>query len=137
MADPGRHAGAGAGAPSPSNGFTLIEVMVALMVFGLAALALVRLEGATIRGASVLDRTLIAQSVARSVAVDTVTGPRAPAPGVTRGAEANGGARWNWTQTVTPTGDPRIVRVDVAVADAAGQNLGRVTMVRPPDRVVP
>ena len=39
--------------PVPSRkreeGFTLIEMMVALAVFSLAAMALIRLEGATIR----------------------------------------------------------------------------------------
>lgn len=122
---------------SAGRGFTLIEVMVALLVFGLAAMALVRLEGAIIRGAGLLDRTLLAQAVARNVAVEAVTDARAPAPGVVTGAEMNGGARWNWTRTATPTGDRRIVRIDVSVADRGGQVLGRLTMVRPPDRVTP
>lgn len=118
------------------RGFTLIEIMVALVVFGLAAMALIRLEGATIRSAGVLDRTMLAQTVARNVAIEAVTEAQAPASGATRGAEANGGVRWNWTRTVTPTGDPRIVRVDVAVADGTGQVLGRLSMVRPPTPTV-
>ncbi len=118
------------------RGFTLIEIMVALVVFSLAAMALIRLEGATIRSAGVLDRTMLAQTVARNVAIEAVTDGQAPPSGATRGAEVNGGARWNWTRTVTPTGDPRIVRVDVAVADATGQVLGRLTMVRPPTPTV-
>jgi len=115
-------------------GFTLIEVMVALVVFGLAAMALVRLEGATIRGAALVDRTLLAQAVARNVAVEAVTDPAAPSPGSTRGTEVNGGARWNWTRTAARLGDAGAVRIDVAVADTRGQVLGRATMVRPPDR---
>lgn len=114
------------------DGFTLIEIMVALVVFSLAAMALIRLEGATIRSAGVLDRTMLAQMVARNVAIEAVTEAQAPAAGATRGAEVNGGALWSWTRTVAPTGDPRIVRVDVAVADPTGQVLGRLTMVRPP-----
>ena len=117
---------------SAEHGFTLIEIMVALAVFSLAAMALVRLEGATIRGAGVLDRTLLAQSVARNVAIEAVTDAQAPASGTTRGVDANGGRPWTWTRTVTPTGDPRIVRIDVAVADASGRVLNRLTMVRPP-----
>ncbi len=118
------------------KGFTLIEIMVALVVFSLAAMALIRLEGATIRSAGVLDRTMLAQTVARNVAIEVVTEAEAPAAGSVRGAEANGGALWNWTRTVTPTGDPRIVRIDVAVADPTGQVLGRLTMVRPPTPVL-
>lgn len=119
------------------RGFTLIEVMVALAVFGLAALALVRLEGATIRGAGVLDRTLVARAVARNVAVEAVTDARPPATGLAQGAEVNGGARWTWTRRVSPTGDPRILRIAVAVADPAGQVLGRLEMLRAPPPPAP
>ena len=117
---------------SAEHGFTLIEIMVALAVFSLAAMALIRLEGAAIRGAAVIDRTLLAQVVARNVAVDAVTDARPPTAGTTRGAEANGGRSWTWTRTVTPTGDLRILRVDVTVADGAGRVLARLTAVRPP-----
>ena len=47
-------------------------MLVALAVFSLAAMALVRLESTTIRGASILDETLVAQMVARNVAIDAV-----------------------------------------------------------------
>lgn len=114
-----------------------MEIMVALAVFSLAAMALIRLEGATIRGAGVLDRTLLAQIVARNVAYEAVTDARPPASGATRGAEANGGRTWNWTRNVTPTGDPRIVRIDVAVADGSGRVVARLTAVRPPSEPAP
>lgn len=125
-----------AGAPSRTGdvregGFTLLEILVALAVFSLAALALIRLESASVRGAAVLDRTLVASMVARNVALDAVTQARAPAAGQTAGAEANGGRVWRWTRVVTPTGDVRIVRIDVAVQGPDGQVLGRATMVRP------
>lgn len=116
------------------RGFTLIEIMVALTVFSLAALALLRLEGATIRNAGTLDRILLARMVARNVAIDAITGAEVPATGTTSGTEANGGQRWTWTRTVTPTGNRDIVRVGVTVADADGRALGRLTMVRPPTR---
>lgn len=114
------------------RGFTLIEIMVALAVFGLAVLALVRLEGATVRGAGIVEDTLVAQLVARNVALDAMTDVDPPASGRTAGVEANGGRNWTWTRTVSPTGDPRVVRIDVAVANRAGQVIGRLTAVRPP-----
>ena len=112
------------------HGFTLIEIMVALAVFSLAALALIRLEGATIRSAAALDRTLFAGLVARNVAVEAVTDARAPTLGPAAGTEENGGKRWTWTRTVTPLGDAGVLRVDVSVADPRGQVLGRMTMLR-------
>lgn len=117
---------------SAEHGFTLVEIMVALAVFSLAVLALVRLQGATIRGAGLVDETLVAQIVARNVALDAITEVGPPAPGRVTGAETNGGRTWNWTRLVSPTGDPRVVRIDVEVANRAGQVVGRLTAVRPP-----
>lgn len=118
------------------GGFTLVEVMVALAVFSLAALALIRLEGATIRSTALLSDTTIAQMVARNIAIDAVTAPGAPALGRSAGVEQNGGRAWRWTRNVSPTGDARILRIDVAVADPAGRALGRLTMIRPPHPTV-
>ena len=116
---------------SAEHGFTLIEIMVALAVFSLAAMALMRLEGATIRGAATLDSTLAAQMVARTVAIEAVTETQPPVLGRSDGRTVNGGRAWNWTRTVSGTGDARVVRIDVAVSDRTGQVLGRTTMVRP------
>ena len=132
VAPPLHHPSDGPPPRAGEDGFTLIEIMVALAVFSLAAMALVRLEGATIRGAAILDETVVAQMVARNVAIAAVTDPQAPALGRTGGTEVNGGRRWKWTRIVSGTGDARVVRIDVAVANAAGSIVGRMTMVRPP-----
>ena len=113
-----------------SRGFTLIEMMVALAVFSLAALALIRLEGATIRGAASLDTTLMAQTVARNVAIEALTDARPPAIGTATGIEQNGGRGWAWTRATQPTGDVRILRIDVSVMDASGRSAGHLTVVR-------
>ncbi|MBJ6123193.1 type II secretion system minor pseudopilin GspI [Sphingomonas mollis] len=114
------------------RGFTLIEIMVALAVFSLAVLALVRLESATVRGAGLIDEAMVAQIVARNVALDALTEAQPPALGRTSGAEVNGGRAWGWTRQVSPTGDPTVVRIDVAVANRTGQVVGRIMMIRPP-----
>ena len=114
------------------RGFTLIEVMVALAVFSLAALALIRLEGATIRGTDALGRSLEAGLVARNVAIEAVTDARPPALGPATGVEVEGGHRWTWSRQVAPLGDGQVLRIDVVVADVRGQQLGRLTMIRPP-----
>ena len=117
---------------SAEHGFTLIEILVALAVFSLAALALIRLQSASVRGVTVLDRTLVASVVARNVALETVTDARAPTAGPSGGTAVNGGRVWHWTRSVTPTGDARIMRIDVAVAAPSGQIVGHATMIRPP-----
>ena len=124
---------ASAGAPprSRDGGFTLIEMMVALAVFSLAALALIRLEGATLRSTGILDETLTAQMVARNVAVEALTDAQPPATGAASGSESNGGRAWTWTRRVTPLGDAGALRIDIAVAPDAGRPIAQLMVVRP------
>lgn len=113
-------------------GFTLIEIMVALAVFSLAVLALVRLESGTLRGIAAVDGAMAAGLVARSVAEEAVGDAVPPALGSASGRQANGGRVWQWTRIVAPTGNSRVLRIDVSVADTAGVVRGRATLVRPP-----
>ena len=113
------------------KGFTLIEMLVALAVFSLAALALLRLEGATLSSTASLDERLLGQIVARNVAVETLTNPIAPPLGASNGEAANGGRNWRWTRNTAPLEDQGIVRVDITVADAEGANAAALTIVRP------
>lgn len=131
-----RKIGAGGQRAATVRGFTLVEVMVALAVFSLAALALIRLEGATIRSTALLGDTILAQMVARNVAVDAITAPAPPALGRTGGVEQNGGRAWRWVRDVRRAGNSDVLRIDVAVLDRGGRTLGRLTMIRPPQPVV-
>jgi len=117
------------------GGFTLIEIMVALAVFSLAALALLRLESATVRGAGILETGVAAGMVAQNVAIDAMTAAQPPAAGRERGSETNGGRTWAWTRAVSAIGDGQVMRIDVAVTDPrGGQVLARSTLVRPRDQ---
>ena len=85
------------GSTERESGFTLIEMLVALAIFSLAALALLRLGGATATNSASLSDQAIAQLVARNLAVETMTDPLPPAFGASRGtrsmAAAAGGGR--------------------------------------------
>lgn len=120
-------------APSrAAQGFTLIEMMVALAVFSLAGLALIRLEGATIRSAAIIDDTMMAQIVAHNVAVEAITDLRPPTAGSVSGSETNGGRSWRWQRLSAPIGDQGAMRIDVTVTSAEGATIGRLTVIRPP-----
>lgn len=110
------------------HGFTLLEMLVALAVFSLAALALLRLEGATLRQTADLDDKALAQLVARNMGVELLTDPAPPPLGQARGEVVNGGRRWRWTRSVSRTPDARLVRVDIAVTGAGAPTV--FTVVR-------
>ena len=111
------------------HGFTLLEMLVALAVFSLAALALLRLEGATVRQTGQLDERMMAQLVARNLAVETLTDPAPPPLGASTGETVNGGRRWRWSRSTSRTPDERLVRVDISVATSRTPSL--LTVVRP------
>lgn len=102
------------------QGFTLIEMLVALAIFSLAALALLRLGGATATNSASLSDQAVAQMVARNVAVETLTDPLPPAFGASQGDVMNAGRRWRWTRTVSRSPEARIQLIEIAVQPEAG-----------------
>ncbi len=112
-------------------GFTLLEVLVALAVFSLAALALLRLQGASIATTSRLDEKLIAAIVIQNQATLLRLQTPAPAYGALAGRESNARREWPWTANVTRTPDPALQRIDISVAGPDGAVLARQTIVRP------
>lgn len=125
-----REAGLASSIRSATSGFTLIEMLVALAIFSLAALALLRLEGATITSTSVLADRAIGQIVTRNLAVQVMTDLRAPTIGETTGSVVNAGRTWRWARLTKRTDDARIVRVDLAVTDDAGRKSGALSLAR-------
>jgi general secretion pathway protein I len=95
-------------------------MLVALAVFSLAALALVRLQGVTLRTAADLDSKAMGQIVARNLMVEWRTDPQPPAMGEAQGAVTNGGREWRWARAVKPTDDARLIQIDVVVQGASG-----------------
>lgn len=118
---------------STRNGFTLLEIMVALAIFSLAALAMVRLQGYSVRSTANLGDSSMAWQVARNVAVEILSNPAPPTLGETRGEEINGGQNWIWTATTRSTDDRRLVTVDIAVVGSGNAALrkARLTIARP------
>ena len=112
------------------GGFTLLEMLVALAVFSLAALALVRLQGVTLRTAADLDSKAMGQIVARNLMVDVQTDPVPPSIGEEDGEVSNGGRRWRWSRVVKPTDDRRLLQVDLTVDGQPGASPVALSFVR-------
>lgn len=116
---------------SAQQGFTLIEMLVALAVFSLAALALLRLEGATVANAAALQDQAVGQIVARNVAVEALTGALPPAMGVSQGVEQNAGRLWRWTRRASIAADPSLQRLEIAVRNDSDRTVADLTIFRP------
>ena len=115
------------------NGFTLLEIMVALAIFSLAALAMVRLQGYSVRSTAVLGDSGMAWQVARNLAVERLSDPAPPVIGDENGEEVNGGQNWDWTVSTKKTDDARLLRIDIVVAGTglAARRTAKLTIARP------
>jgi general secretion pathway protein I len=111
-------------------GFTLIEVLVALAIFSLAALAMLRLQGAAMGTTARLDEKAVAAIVARNQGIAVTLQPQAAPLGSSSGEETNAGRRWRWTQNVTRGTDPRLQQIEIKVAGQEGDTAASLFVVR-------
>ena len=115
---------------SAQQGFTLLEMLVALAVFSLAALALVRLQGVTLRTAADLDSKAMGQIVVRNLMVDMQTDPVPPSIGEEDGEVENAGRRWHWRRIVKATDNQKLLQVDLTVDGQPGASPTALSFVR-------
>lgn len=99
------------------NGFTLLELLVALAVFAIAALALLQMEGANIARTADLDQRLLREIVAQNMAAEILTDPAPPAVGSASGTIENAGRRFQWTRTVAPLADYGVLGITLSVQE--------------------
>lgn len=100
-------------------GFTLLEVLIALAVFGLAAMALLNLAGENTRSAARVEARIWGGVAADNLAVEATLAP-VLAEGVTTGAVRLAGREWRWTRTVAATPAREIQKVDIRVSGDEG-----------------
>ena len=123
-------------ATAPEAGFTLIEVIIALVVTALAVTALVTAVGTGLdvgdrlearERASLAARSLLAE-LGTSIPLDTPEdSPRSRA---TLSGQTDGGARWQAEVTRRPSSTSLIHTVDVVLTVTAGDTRVRVDTIR-------
>lgn len=104
------------------DGFSLIEMLVAMAVFALAAMALLNLSGESVRSAArVQDRTL-GGIVADNVAAEAVLGL---GDGAEEGRVSLAGREWRWRRSVAATEIADMRRVEVRVVAEENEEAAR------------
>ncbi len=101
--------------PRKDAGFTLAEVMAALAVFSIAALALLHLSAENARAASLAREHAFASLIAENLMVEAAAAPDLDFSRAASGDAVMDGRDWEWRRTVRPSGEPGMVRVDVEV----------------------
>lgn len=98
-----------------ARGFTLLEVLVALLLLSISLVALVRLTTLHAQAATHVRDSTLAQWVAANVIAETRLRSAFPSTGRSNGTMAMGQQRWDWQLVVAATDEPRIRRLDVSV----------------------
>lgn len=96
-------------------GFTLLEVLIALMFVALALGAIMKVGGASARNISHLKEKTIAHWVATNKAVEWRMARQFPSPGRQNGTEVMADREWRWEITINETPDADMRRLDIAV----------------------
>lgn len=99
------------------RGFTLIELMVALAVFAIAALTLLQMEGNSIARTADLDQRLLREVVAQNMAAEILTDPAPPPIGSASGTIRNAGRQFAWVRSVALQRDYGVLAIQVIVRE--------------------
>lgn len=102
-------------------GFTLIEVVVALVVIALALTTLIAGFGRQAQTAAELDARTLAMIVAHNRLTEIELEPVWPDTGRADGRVELAGRDWRWYTEVSETDDPALRRIDIRITrDARG-----------------
>jgi len=113
-----------------SRGFTLIEVLAALIIVSLGMLGVIQAVGQTASNSSYLRERTLAHWVAMNKLTDVRLQPNAPKIDKSSDEVEMAGRRWRWTMTVTQTPVESMRRIDISVRPdeaAEGSQLASVT----------
>ncbi|MGB0893096.1 MAG: type II secretion system minor pseudopilin GspI [Parashewanella sp.] len=107
-----------------SKGMTLLEVMVALVIFAIAAISITKSVGELIANMPVLEQRTYAQWVADNVLVDAKLETQFPAVGKKEGKLKMADQQWYWRREVIKTADDDFRMIQVSVSsDRRYQNI--------------
>lgn len=102
-------------------GFSLVEAMVAVAVFALAGVGLVQLQTHSIDTFRRVEDRALAEMAGQEILATAITTRTAPPAGVEEGVLERAGRQWKWRREITPSVDPGVLQVTVAVQTQDGR----------------
>lgn len=107
--------------PTPADaGISIVETLVALFVFALAAVALISMQAQSVETYSRVETRALGAIVIENALIDVMAARTSPPLGVREGETELAGRNWRWRMDVLSTGDPESVRIE-ATAFLAGE----------------
>ena len=100
-----------------SLGMTLLEVIVALAVFSIAAVSVTKSLGEQMANMPILEERTLAQWVASNQMVDVRLLGTFPDIGQKTGQSELGGREWYWRQEVIKTTDDKFRMIRISISD--------------------
>ena len=109
------------------RGFTLVEVMVALVVIALSLTGIAVVLGDMLNNARWLKESTYASWIAQNKIVELRAANEYPNADETSGDVTYANSEWTWRAVITETGIENLWRVDVSVSRPGGDNIRTVT----------
>ena len=106
-----------------AKGFTLLEVLVAMAIIGIALLALGRNGQLQINHLNALEERTVALWVADNVITQTRLDPKSIQAGYSRGSSSMAQRDWSWEMNIALSPDPGLWRLDVVVRNHHGESV--------------
>ena len=97
------------------NGFTLIEVMVALAVVAIGLMAVLKAINDEVAGASLTRNKMIALCIVENKASEIRLNPVLPNTGINQGQQILFNQTWQWQTNTTNTANTKIRKIEISV----------------------
>ena len=112
-------------ASTKHRGFTLLEVLIAILLLALSLTALVRLSGLEARATAHLRDTTFAQWVAANAMAEARLRTNLSPGTRSEGETTLGQRRWRWQLDTQATEEPSVLRLDAQVFAAGTESEAR------------
>lgn len=102
--------------PRPPRGMTLLEVMVAMVIFAITATAVLKATGEHLNSVGQIEEITFASYVANNRLTEVHLESNWPPKNKQKGSEEMAGRTWYWQQQTLKTSDKDLLAIEVSVS---------------------